>query len=168
MVDPMNIVIILNLEAPRSVKRLCANLGHIKYYIKFIKSYAQITATMEKLLKKDVTLSWNDDCMKCLDVLKGKLASAPIPVFPKWDVEFHVHVDASYHVGSSAHIRGLRRFGSPYRVWKPEVVQSREELFHHRARGVSDGVPTPKVQTLFTRRTFQDVCRPFYAEIPGQ
>jgi len=33
--------------------------------------------------------------MKSLDVLKGKLASAPILVFPKWDVEFHVHVDAS-------------------------------------------------------------------------
>ena len=48
---------------------------------------------MEKLLKKDVTYCWNDDCMKSLDVLKGKLASAPILVFPKWDVEFHVHVD---------------------------------------------------------------------------
>jgi len=33
--------------------------------------------------------------MKSLDVLKGKLTSAPILVFPKWDVEFHVHVDAS-------------------------------------------------------------------------
>ena len=27
--------------------------------------------------------------------MKGKLASTPILVFPKWDVEFHVHVDAS-------------------------------------------------------------------------
>jgi len=50
---------------------------------------------MEKLLKKDVTLYWNDDCMKSLDVLKEKLASAPIVVFLKWDVEFHVHVDVS-------------------------------------------------------------------------
>ena len=33
--------------------------------------------------------------MKSLDVLKGKLASAPILVFTKWDVEFYVHVDAS-------------------------------------------------------------------------
>ena len=33
--------------------------------------------------------------MKSLDVLKGKLASAPILVFPKWDVEFNVHVDVS-------------------------------------------------------------------------
>ena len=33
--------------------------------------------------------------MKGFDVLKGKLASTTILVFPKWDVEFHVHVDAS-------------------------------------------------------------------------
>ena len=69
-------------------------MGNIGYYRKFIKSYAQITTPMEKLLKKDVTFCWNDDCMKSLDVLKEKLAFAPILVFPKWDVEFHVHVDA--------------------------------------------------------------------------
>ena len=33
-------------------------------------------------------------CQARAYVLKGKLASAPILVFPKWDVEFHVHVDA--------------------------------------------------------------------------
>jgi len=50
---------------------------------------------MVKLLKKDTTYCWNDDHRKSLDVLKEKMASAPILVFPKWDVEFHVHVDAS-------------------------------------------------------------------------
>jgi len=55
MVDLANIAIILNLEAPRSVKQLRATLGHTAYYRKFIKIYAQITMPMEKLLKKDVT-----------------------------------------------------------------------------------------------------------------
>eukprot|EP00253_Pinus_taeda_P031345 PITA_31345 len=89
MVDPVKIVVILNLEASRSVKQLRATLGHTGYYRNFIKSYAQITTLMEKLLKKYVTYCWNDDCMKSLDVLKGTLASTPILVFPKWDVEFH-------------------------------------------------------------------------------
>eukprot|EP00253_Pinus_taeda_P017912 PITA_17912 len=40
MVDPAKIVVILNLQAPRSVKQLCATLGHTGYYRKFIKSYA--------------------------------------------------------------------------------------------------------------------------------
>eukprot|EP00253_Pinus_taeda_P026825 PITA_26825 len=86
---------ILNLEAPRSVKQLHTTLGHTWYYRKFIKSYDHITAPMEKLLKKDVTFCFNDDYMKILDVLKEKLASMPILFFRKWDKEFHVHVDAS-------------------------------------------------------------------------
>jgi len=95
MVDLVEIVVILNLEAPRSVKQLRASLGHTRYYRNFIKSYAQITTLMEKLLKKDVTYCWNDDYTKSLDVLKGKLASGLILVFSQWDVEFHVHADAS-------------------------------------------------------------------------
>jgi len=95
MVDLAKIVVILNLEASRSVKKLCATLGHTGYYKFFIKSYAKITVPMEKLLKKDVTFCWNDNFMQGLDILKGKLVSTPILVFPKWDVEFHVHVDAS-------------------------------------------------------------------------
>lgn len=55
MVDPTNIAVILNLEAMQSVKQLRATLGHTGYYTKLIKSYAQIIALMEKLLKKDVT-----------------------------------------------------------------------------------------------------------------
>ena len=78
MVDPTKIVVILNLEALRSVKQLLATLGHTRYNRKFIKSYAHITSPMEKLLKKDVMFCLNDDCMKSLDVLKDKLASDPI------------------------------------------------------------------------------------------
>ena len=80
MVDPAKIAIILNLEAPWSVKQLRATLGHTGYYRKFIKSYAQIKAPMVQILKKDATYCWNDDCMKSLDVLKEKLASTPILV----------------------------------------------------------------------------------------
>ena len=65
------------------------------YCRKFIKSYAQITMPMEKVLKMDVTFYWNDDCMKSMDVLKGKFSFTPILVFRKWDVEFHVHVGLS-------------------------------------------------------------------------
>lgn len=93
--DLAKIVIILNLEPSRSVKQLCSTLGHTGYYKKFIKNYAQITVPMEEILKKDVTYFWNDDCIRSFDVLKGKLASVPILVFQKLDVEFHVHVDAS-------------------------------------------------------------------------
>ena len=54
-----------------------------------------ITAPMEKLLKKDVAFEWSQECQCSFDTLKAKLAFAPILVFPDWNKEFHVHVDAS-------------------------------------------------------------------------
>ena len=95
MVDPTKMAVILNLEAPRSVKQLCTTLGHAGYYKKFIKSYDKITVLMEKSLKKDVTFCSNDNCTKSLDILKENMVTTPILVFPNWKKEFHVHVDAS-------------------------------------------------------------------------
>jgi hypothetical protein len=53
LVDPTKIAVIVNLPPPKSVHQLRETLGHTGYYRKFIKGYAQITAPMEKLLKKD-------------------------------------------------------------------------------------------------------------------
>jgi len=53
----------------------------MRYYRKFIKSYAQITAPMEKLLKKDFTFYWNEECQKSLDVLKEKMVTFLYLVF---------------------------------------------------------------------------------------
>ena len=50
---------------------------------------------MEKLLKKDATYEWTEECQGIFDTLKAKMASTPILVFPDWDKEFHAHIDAS-------------------------------------------------------------------------
>ena len=60
--DPAKIAVIVNLEAPMNVKQLCVMLGHMGDYIKFVKAYAQITTPMEKLLKKDTTFYWDEEC----------------------------------------------------------------------------------------------------------
>jgi hypothetical protein len=54
LVDPTNIVVIVNLPPPKSVCQLRETLGHTGYYQKFIKGYVQITTRMEKLLRKDI------------------------------------------------------------------------------------------------------------------
>ena len=46
----------------------------------FIKGYADIIASMENLLKKDVKFQWNEECQKSLDILKEKIVSEPILV----------------------------------------------------------------------------------------
>ena len=93
--DPTKIAGIVDLEALRIIKQLCAMLGHIQYYRNFIKAYAQITTPMEKLLNKDATLCWDEECQRSLDVLKEKMVTTPILVFPNWKKEFHIHIDVS-------------------------------------------------------------------------
>ena len=94
LVDPTKITIIINLPPPKLVCKLKSTLGHTRYYRKFIRGYAQFTAPMEKLLKKDTKYQWNDECQKNLDILKEKMVIVPILVFLDWLKEFHVHVDA--------------------------------------------------------------------------
>jgi len=62
LVDPVKIVVIVNLPPPKLVHQLKSTLGHTGYYRKFIRSYEKITAPMEKLLKKDIKFQWNEQC----------------------------------------------------------------------------------------------------------
>ena len=65
------------------------------YYYRFMHNYAQIIASLEKLLNKDTKFVQNEEFQKSLDELKEKLVATSILVFQDWNKEFHVHVDAS-------------------------------------------------------------------------
>ena len=62
LVDPVKVVIVLELPPPTSVKQLRSMLGHTGYYRKFIKGYVEITTPMEKLLKKYAKSQWTESC----------------------------------------------------------------------------------------------------------
>ena len=81
LVDPTKITLILILPPPTNVKMLRAMLGHTGYSRKFIKGYIVITAPMEKLLKKDATYEWTQECQGIFDTLKAKMASVAILFF---------------------------------------------------------------------------------------
>lgn len=50
---------------------------------------------IEKLLKKDSILCWDEQCQCSLDVLKENMVVIPISLFSNWKKEFHIHVDVS-------------------------------------------------------------------------
>ena len=62
LVELAKIALILSLPPPMNVNMFRVTLGHIRYYHKFIKGYAAITAPMEKLLNKDVAIVWSQEC----------------------------------------------------------------------------------------------------------
>ena len=81
----MKITLIFSLPFPTNVNIFIASLVHTRYYHKFIREYTVITAPMEKLLKKDATFVWSQECQGIFDTLKSKMDSASILVFLNWD-----------------------------------------------------------------------------------
>ena len=82
LMEPTKIMIIVDLLPPSIVKQLINTLGYMRYYRKFIKGYAEMTTPMENLLKKDVNFQWSNKCQETLDILKNKMVTTPILVFP--------------------------------------------------------------------------------------
>jgi hypothetical protein len=50
---------------------------------------------MENILKNSEVFQWTPKCDKAFNILKTNLSTTPILIFPNWENEFHVHVDAS-------------------------------------------------------------------------
>ena len=82
LMERAKITIIVDLPPPMTIKKIINTLGHMRYCRKFIRRYAEGTSPMDKLLKKYVKFHWNEDSQKSLDVLKEKMVSTPILVFP--------------------------------------------------------------------------------------
>lgn len=89
--------------------------------------------------------------MKSLDVLKGKLAFAPVLVFTKWDVEFHVHVDAScIMLGYVLIEEGAKGVDHPITFASQRLSKPKNNYSITKCEGL-------EIPTLFTWRTLQDV-----------
>jgi hypothetical protein len=95
LVDPSKVVVIVNMLLPMSAKQLCSTLGHTGYDRRFIRRYENIIALLENLLKNAKVFQWTPECDKVFETLKEKLNTSPILIFPNWENESHVHVDAS-------------------------------------------------------------------------
>ena len=89
------IFFIVNFPNTTSVKTLHTTLGNKGYYRKIIRNYAKITTPVENLLEKESKHGWTSECQDEFDMLKEKLVTVPIIIFPYWLNIFHVHVDAS-------------------------------------------------------------------------
>jgi hypothetical protein len=95
LVDKTKVVVILNMPPPTSTHQCRSTLGHIRYYRKFVRRYVTIIAPLEHLLKKSELFQWTLECDRAFEILKENLDTTPILIFPYWEKEFHVHVDAS-------------------------------------------------------------------------
>ncbi|XP_077217903.1 uncharacterized protein LOC143852407 [Tasmannia lanceolata] len=83
-VDPQKIKAIQEMAPPKTEKQIRGFLGNVQYLRRFI---AQLTTTCEpifKLLKKNASKKWNEECQEAFDKINQCLALPPVlsPIIP--------------------------------------------------------------------------------------
>ncbi|CAN6586168.1 unnamed protein product [Malus baccata var. baccata] len=115
-VDKSKIDLVRYLPSPTSVREIRSFLGHAGFYRRFIKDFSKISTPLCRLLQKDVTFDFNEECEKAFKHLKEMLTSAPIirrP--PDWSIPFELMCDASdYALGA---VLGQRKDKQPHVIY---------------------------------------------------
>jgi hypothetical protein len=93
--DPSKIEKVVNYPRPRNLTELRAFLGLASYYRRFIKDFSKISSPLYKLTEKEESYTWNDERQRVFDILKEKLTSAPVLMYPDFDKPFILYTDAS-------------------------------------------------------------------------
>ncbi|CAN6679377.1 unnamed protein product [Malus baccata var. baccata] len=85
------------------------------FYRRFIKDFSKISTPLCRLLQKDVTFDFNEECEKAFKHLKEMLTSAPIIRPPDWSIPFELMCDASdYALGA---VLGQRKDKQPHVIY---------------------------------------------------
>nr|GEU71652.1 reverse transcriptase domain-containing protein [Tanacetum cinerariifolium] len=94
-VDKAKVDVITKLPHPTTVKGIRSFLGHAGFYRRFIKDFSKIARPMTRLLEKDTSFIFSQECVKAFQTFKTKLTEAPILIAPDWDMPFELMCDAS-------------------------------------------------------------------------
>jgi hypothetical protein len=84
-----------NLESPKNIKALRRLIGMTSWYRKFIPKYAEITAPLVKLLRKNEKFVWTQAQEDAVKTLKGILTTDPVLARADFTKHFTLQTDAS-------------------------------------------------------------------------
>lgn len=86
---------VVDFPTPKNVKQVQSFHGLANYYRRFIQGFANIAAPLYKVIKKEHTFEWTDDCEQAFQKLKKALTSKPVLQFPDFSKYFSITTDAS-------------------------------------------------------------------------
>ena len=95
-VDPEKTRAVSEFPIPRNVRDLRGFLGLTSYYRRFIDGYSKLAKPLHRLTGKDVSYQWDSECQRAFEDLKKKLITAPVLVYPNFEVPFILETDASH------------------------------------------------------------------------
>ncbi|GJR21472.1 reverse transcriptase domain-containing protein [Tanacetum coccineum] len=100
-VDKVKIKAISKLPYPTNVIAIRSFLGHADFYRRFIKDFSHVACLMTKLLVKDASFNFSEECIQAFNKLKHELTHVLIMIKPDWSLPFEVICDVSdYAVGA--------------------------------------------------------------------
>ena len=83
------------IKAPRNADKVCAFLGLLNYYCRFIPAFSDLMHPIQKLLKKNVKFEWTEECDKAFITAKETLMRDPILYHPDPNTPWIIEMDAS-------------------------------------------------------------------------
>ena len=93
-----NVQAVQEFPMPKTYTQVCAFCGLVGHYRRFIKGFANIACPLYDVLGKEVKMGLVDlpsKAQETMAVLKGKVQSAPVLVFPNFKKPFLLEMDAS-------------------------------------------------------------------------
>ena len=82
-IDEAKATAIREMPSPKNQDQLRTLIGKVSYLRRFIPGLAELTSPMTKLLKKDITFCWGDDCKKWLQRIKEVLTAPQLMIPPE-------------------------------------------------------------------------------------
>ena len=83
------------MHPPTTPKQVCAFLGLVGYYRKFIKNFAKIAKPLTLLTRQQVKFEWTPEHQEAFMKLKDSIMQAPILHYPNPSKGYIVYTDAS-------------------------------------------------------------------------
>ena len=115
-IDQNKVAAVLQKPVPSSRKEMQSFLGFAGYYRQHIEKFAEIAKPLTELTRIDVIYEMTHHRIVAYNLLKEKLTTAPLLLFPDWAHPFTLYVDASMTgLGAALHqvqvIDGVRKEG---------------------------------------------------------
>jgi len=94
-VNRTKIEVIAKFPMPKCLKDIRSFLRQASFYCRFIKDFSKVARPLTNLVAKDVSLTFNDECINSGEKFKKELISAPIISAPDWSKPFKIMCDTS-------------------------------------------------------------------------